>query len=273
MSCGLCFWLLTSLLASAQDNSPPDIWVQPENQFVLPGSPASFSVIATNPAWTGVPTSSGDWNGWTNVIETGHTSGTVQIDYSFYGIADVLHFYYQGVLLFDSGYTTDSGTFRIDYGPGSSTQVTIIMDEGGNPNTDTVWDYTASYATRLAYHWLKDQVELPSATNTTYSIPHSLSAQQGVYAVVISNEFGSVVSAPAVLSFGGAPQIWISKLDDVNMVVSWPNPCPTFSLQQSDTMDPGSWNSVTNIPVVVSDRNQVMLPYTNSAQYFRLGIQ
>jgi hypothetical protein len=257
----------------AQIAGPPSIWVQPQNQFVLPGAPASFSVIATNPAWTGIPTSSGDWSGWTNVIETGHTSGTLQIDYSFYGIPDTLHVYFDGALLFDSGYVGGSGTFRIDYGPGASTQVTLIMDEGGNPDPNTLWDYTASYASKLAYHWRKDRVELASATNTTYSIPHSQTAQQGMYSVVISNEFGSVESDPAILSFGGAPHLWIEPLANSNVLVSWPNPCPAFVLQQSDGMDSGSWTAVTNVPTIVVDQNQVVLPGTNATQFFRLGFR
>jgi hypothetical protein len=36
------------------------------------------------------------------------------------------------------------GTFSVDYGPGASTNIVIIVNEGNNPNASTAWIYTAS---------------------------------------------------------------------------------------------------------------------------------
>src|SRR5262249_38597622 len=45
-----------------------------------------------------------------------------------------------------SGYTNDSAHVVVPFGPGASTSVTIVMNEGGG-TPGTVWDYTASIAT------------------------------------------------------------------------------------------------------------------------------
>src|SRR5204863_163648 len=35
------------------------------------------------------------------------------------------------------------GRFAIEFGPGASSSITILMNEGGNSNTNTQWNYTA----------------------------------------------------------------------------------------------------------------------------------
>lgn len=74
-----------------------------------------------------------------NVVETGATEGSITVDYNFYSIADNIRIYYEGVLLTNLT-ITGSGFVTLNYGPGTSTSFTIIMNEGtGLPGT--VWDY------------------------------------------------------------------------------------------------------------------------------------
>src|SRR5262249_396982 len=40
------------------------------------------------------------------------------------------------------GFVSGSATVTVPYGPGSSTIVEIVMNEGGNPNTPTKWEYS-----------------------------------------------------------------------------------------------------------------------------------
>ncbi len=61
--------------------------------------------------------------------------GTLRIDYQFQGIADRMVIYYEGAVLFDSGMISESGSFNVDYGPGFSTFLTIVMNPGNNSNT------------------------------------------------------------------------------------------------------------------------------------------
>lgn len=75
-------------------------------------------------------------------INTGATSGQITLVWNFYSVPDIINVYYDGNLIFTTGLTNGSGTNVITYGPGSSTYVTIVVNEGsGDPGT--VWDYNA----------------------------------------------------------------------------------------------------------------------------------
>jgi len=75
----------------------------------------------------------------------GAKQGTLIIDYQFFGVPDFMHVYYDNALIFDSGLISGGGRFAIDFGPGASTDVTIVMNEGGNKSTNnTEWNYTAT---------------------------------------------------------------------------------------------------------------------------------
>src|SRR5208282_3522819 len=65
----------------------------------------------------------------TNVIDTGLTSGTINIVYSFYNLPDTMRIYYESDLIYDSGPVAFGGSTNISYGPGTSSVLTIIMDE------------------------------------------------------------------------------------------------------------------------------------------------
>src|SRR5207245_1597363 len=83
----------------------------------------------------------------TNVIDTGQTSGSLSISYNFYNIPDRMTIYYQNALIFDSGLINGIGTTNITFGPGVSTLVTIVMNEGDNSDPGTIWDYTLTSTT------------------------------------------------------------------------------------------------------------------------------
>jgi subtilisin family serine protease/subtilisin-like proprotein convertase family protein len=88
-------------------------------------------------------TTAGDFNANTNTLAVGQNNGILIIDYQFFQIPDDLRVYYDGNRIFDSGMISGPGRFAIDFGPGASTSITIVMNEGGNSNTNTQWNYTA----------------------------------------------------------------------------------------------------------------------------------
>ncbi len=85
------------------------------------------------------------------ILTNGQTTGTLLIDYQFFTVPDDLRVYYGGSRIFDSGLINGGGTFAVDFGPGSSTNLEIIMNEPGtNPSTNTTdaWQYTATVITK-----------------------------------------------------------------------------------------------------------------------------
>ncbi len=88
--------------------------------------------------------SSGGPQGATNVIPTGGNQGTLIINYDFFSVPDTMHVYYDGIKILDSGLISGAGTFQVDFGPGLSTNVTIIIDENSPSTTGDLWQYTAT---------------------------------------------------------------------------------------------------------------------------------
>ncbi len=88
--------------------------------------------------------SSGDFNASTNVLDLIQNQGLLMIDYEFFAVPDTMHVYYDNSLIFDSGSVSNSGHFDIPFGPGASTNLSIVMNEGNNEDTNTLWDYIAS---------------------------------------------------------------------------------------------------------------------------------
>jgi subtilisin family serine protease/subtilisin-like proprotein convertase family protein len=85
---------------------------------------------------------SGNFNANTNIVALSRNQGTLSIDYDFYALPDTMHVYYDGALIYDSGLVSYTNHVSIPFGPGASTNVVIIMDEGDNGNPDTLWEYT-----------------------------------------------------------------------------------------------------------------------------------
>jgi uncharacterized repeat protein (TIGR01451 family)/uncharacterized delta-60 repeat protein len=80
------------------------------------------------------------------VIDTGGNAGTITINYDFLSVPDEMRIYYDNIRIYDSGYTNGTKTVVIPYGPGASTSITIVMNEGGG-TPGTAWLYTASIST------------------------------------------------------------------------------------------------------------------------------
>ena len=75
---------------------------------------------------------------------SGANSGTIQVAYDFFGLPDTLHIYYDGFLIYDSGLVGGASTVAVSYGPGLSTNVTVVINEGGAAALLTQWNYTAT---------------------------------------------------------------------------------------------------------------------------------
>jgi subtilisin-like proprotein convertase family protein len=98
-------------------------------------------IIITN---TTPVSSSGGPEASTNELFTGQTAGTIYINYNMYSLPDDMRVYYENRLLFDSGMVSSTGSQKVNYGPGSATSLTIVVNEGGNYDPNTAWDYVVA---------------------------------------------------------------------------------------------------------------------------------
>ena len=74
-----------------------------------------------------------------NIIDTGANQGTITVDYDFYSIPDTIRVFYQGARLLNL-FTNGAGRLTIPYGPGTNSEVTIIMNQGIGIQ-GTLWEY------------------------------------------------------------------------------------------------------------------------------------
>ncbi|MEN9573244.1 MAG: hypothetical protein RL514_1099 [Verrucomicrobiota bacterium] len=79
--------------------------------------------------------------GQTNVFDIGATSGVVNVTFNAGFSSDTFRLYYQGVRLLDTNFF-GSQTFSVPYGPGTSTVVTITVNEGAF--FFPTWDYAGT---------------------------------------------------------------------------------------------------------------------------------
>ena len=82
--------------------------------------------------------------GQTNLIDAGATVGSVTIDYEFFQVPDQMTVYYEGNLLANTRLTSGAGRLVLNYGPGASTIIEVRMNEFGNTNAITRWNYSIS---------------------------------------------------------------------------------------------------------------------------------
>ncbi len=80
----------------------------------------------------------------TNVFETGRNSGSILINYNFFSLPDEMRVYYESNLLYDSGSVSFSGSTNLQYGPGTATTFTVVMNPDGNPQPSTAWHYAVT---------------------------------------------------------------------------------------------------------------------------------
>ena len=154
--------------------------ISPEGQRILlfenRGGPSATNMghlnITTNFFGT---QSAGDFNANTKVLAPVPNSGVLIIDYNFFGIADTIDVYYDGVDIFSPGPISNPGnipaTFVIPYGPGTGNSITIVMNQGGNPDPNTMWEYTPRVVTEdFTYLTFTDDTNL-TQTPIKFAVP------------------------------------------------------------------------------------------------------
>jgi len=188
----------------------------------------------------------------TNIINGSAFEGTLQINYDFYNEPDQLTAYYDGERIFDSGFVSGSGTFSIDYGPGLTTNIVIIVNEFGNPAGMTLWNFSAILLSGYNYFRFTDDTNftttpvkfaLPPFTNFNYMVTNSTTNGW-----VVDDGFDASFSQ--VVAAGGIFSGWTVDSGDVEVLSSAGGTLPDAGFVFLDLNGTGSGVVSTNIATV-----------------------
>ncbi len=97
---------------------------------------------------------------------------------------------------------------------------------------------------------------------------------EGGSAIVVRQNHAYIAQSDGVgiwsLGNPSPPSLRIDTSANSAVVLSWPTPAATFAVQQSPTLNPPNWITVTERPSVVAGRNQVVLPAPAGPMFYRL---
>lgn len=107
----------------------------------------------------------------TNTIPAGANEGTLIVDYNFLQIPDRLVVLYDDAIIYDSDYVNGTNVVYIDFGPGASTDLTLIMNPGDNPDSSTKWSYTPAVVTTTFNYLAFTEDEDKADTAIKFGVP------------------------------------------------------------------------------------------------------
>ena len=112
---------------------------------------------------------------------------------------------------------------------------------------DVCFSITATGGTPLTYRWFKDGQLLPQATNGMLCIANAQATNAGVYAVTVSDSFGTVYSQPATLTVNPSG-VALSLYPGITIdgVIG-----QTYGVQSTTNLS-GSWIGITNITLTTT---------------------
>ena len=207
-SVGRWFLLWLGLVGVCQAQT---ILAPPANQSALVGSSVTFNVSATNSAIYTDGFNYGALDGWphTNVFYTGRTAGTLNFSYLFGSLNDRLTVYYGTNQIYDTGYIggPNTRTYTTNYGPGTATSVTVIINEGNYDNHGSKWEYHLSMLAPIYYQWQFNSANIAGATNAAYTVNNITTLNAGTYRVVVADNFGPATNAAGTLTVLVPPSI------------------------------------------------------------------
>jgi len=71
--------------------------------------------------------------------------GSFTVTWNMYQIPDTMDVYYGGTLLYSTGLISGTGQTTLSFGPGQSSLVRVVMNQGGNTDPGTLWTYTVRF--------------------------------------------------------------------------------------------------------------------------------
>jgi hypothetical protein len=210
---------VTSNPATVTINTITAITTHPVAQTVCPGSPTTFSVMATGAGL------SYQWrkNG-ANI--SGATSSSFTIASTVPGDAGSYDVVVSGAC---GTATSNTATLIVNTTVGISNQpIAQTVCEGAAAS----FSVTPSGTGPFTYQWRKNSANISGATSSAFSIASTVAADAGSYDVIVTGACGTVTSNPATLAFHAAPSLGTYLTTSVaagGNVTAIPGTAPTSS--------------------------------------------
>jgi hypothetical protein len=102
----------------------------------------------------------------------------------------------------------------------------------------------------------------------TIGEPESILMSGGSYS--LEGGFWAILS---VVTNPGEPFLRVMLTGTNTVVVAWPVAFSAYSLQQTADLNSAAWSNASQVPVVVGEENQVVLPLNPGNTFFRLKSQ
>lgn len=219
-----------AFVLSIATNIPPAIISQPQDRIVSENESFNLSVLA---------------------------SGSGALRYQWYFNGSAIPDETNAVLAFAAAQVTNNGSYFAtvtNFFGSATTRVATVVVHAGPPVIDqqpqsldrltgqsAIFNVLASGSQPIRYQWRHDGLDIPDATNTTLARFNLKAGDAGVYTVLVSNQYASVLSAPAVLTVtvvGGPPDTdWMSggHSFEVNCVAFSPDGSTVVSTADDNT--------------------------------------
>jgi uncharacterized lipoprotein YddW (UPF0748 family) len=231
-----------SAQASATTFAPPAILSQPQDQTVVAGQNASFSVTAT-----GTGPLSYQWR-----FNSTNLAGATASSYTRTNAQPAHAGHYSVVVTNAAGAVTSSNALlTVNVPPAITAQPQSVTTNVGATVTFSV---IATGTEPLSYQWRFNATNLAGATASVYSLTNVQSAHAGNYSVMVSNVADMVVSDDAVLTVLAPPPPRfdaITHLPDGRVRLTVRGDPGNYAIDR--TLDlfatPGGWTELTNFVV------------------------
>ncbi|HXI71964.1 MAG TPA: protease pro-enzyme activation domain-containing protein, partial [Verrucomicrobiae bacterium] len=175
--------------------SPPAITLQPTNRSVLEGSTTAFTITATG----GLPLSYQWQDNGTNLTDGGKVSGSTTTNLVINNISAADAGIYTVVVTNFAGAVTSSNAL-LAITPSAPVITTQPTNESVVVQGFTQFAVTALGTKPIYYQWTFNGTNINDATNSILTLNNIQFFQAGVYAVTLTNIYGSTNSANAALT-------------------------------------------------------------------------
>jgi len=225
----------------------PSIITQPSNQTVTPGQPATFSVVAS-----GSTPLSYQWQR-NQVNISGATSSSYTLSSAAFSDNGAM---FRCVVTNSFGSaTSNEATLTVNAPPSITNHPADQTVTQGQPATFGV---VASGSPTLTFQWQRNQINIPGATSSSYTITSTATSDNGArFRCVITNSFGTATSNEATLIVQPLPPALATEPNTdiavaLNSVTLFRDPFPLT--------DPFNFSSDNRTRVMLFVTNLTLLP-------------